>query len=172
MVALKHLLTVTQPGGPLTQYAYDKANNLTAVTDPRNIVTTYGYDGLDNPVSLASPDTGTTTRTFDAAGNVLTSTDARGVLASYAYDDAGRVTQVAYSKSGFPTETHAYTWDAGPNAKGRISQMTDPSGTTAWTFAPQGRVASRSQSAGGVTLSASYAWANGRLTGMTTPSCQ
>ena len=57
-------------------------------------------------------------------------------------------------------------------AKGRISQVTDPSGTTAWTFAPQGRVASRAQSAGGVTLTTSYAWANGRLTGMTTPSGQ
>ena len=170
--ALNRLLTVTQPGGPLTRYAYDKANNLVTVTDPRNLVTTYGYDGLDNQVSLVSPDTGTTTRSFDAAGNVLTSTDARGVLATYAYDNASRVTQVAYSKSGFPTETHAYTWDAGPNAKGRISQVTDPSGTTAWTFAPQGRVASRSQSAGGVTLTTSYAWANGRLTGMTTPSCQ
>jgi len=53
------------------------------VTDPRNLVTTYGYDGLDNQVSLVSPDTGTTTRTFDAAGNVLTSTDARGVLSTY-----------------------------------------------------------------------------------------
>ena len=170
--ALNRLLTVAQPGGPLTRYAYDKANNLVTVTDPRNLVTTYGYDGLDNQASLVSPDTGTTTRTFDAAGNVLTSTDARGVLSTYAYDNASRVTQVAYSKSGFPTETHAWTWDAGPNAKGRISQVTDPSGTTAWTFAPQGRVASRAQSAGGVTLTTSYAWANGRLTGMTTPSGQ
>jgi RHS repeat-associated protein len=170
--ALNRLLTVTQPGGPLTRYAYDKANNLVTVTDPRNLVTTYGYDGLDNQVSLVSPDTGTTTRTFDAAGNVLTSTDARGVLSTYAYDNANRVTQVAYSKSGFPTETHAYTWDAGPNAKGRISQVTDPSGTTAWTFAPQGRVASRAQTAGGVTLTTSYAWANGRLAGMITPSGQ
>jgi len=170
--ALNRLLTVTQPGGPLTRYAYDKANNLVTVTDPRNLVTTYGYDGLDNQVSLVSPDTGTTTRTFDAAGNLLTSTDARGVLSTYAYDNASRVTQVAYSKSGFPTETHAWTWDTGPNAKGRISQVVDPSGTTAWTFAPQGRVASRAQTAGGVTLTTSYAWTNGRLTGMTTPSGQ
>lgn len=54
-------------------------------------------------------------RLFDA----LTSTDARGVLSTYAYDNANRVTQVAYSKSGFPTETHAYTWDAGSNANGK-----------------------------------------------------
>jgi len=45
------------------------------------------------------------------------------VLSTYAYDNASRVPQVSYSKSGFPTETHAYTWDAGPNAKGRISQV-------------------------------------------------
>lgn len=170
--ALNRLLTVTQPGGPLTQYAYDKANNLVTVTDPRSLVTTYGYDGLDNQVSLNSPDTGTTARTFDAAGNLLTSTDSRGVQATYNYDDASRVTQIQYAKSGSPTETHSYTWDTGANAKGRISQIVDPSGTTAWTFAAQGRVASRAQTAGGVTLTTGYTWTNGRLTGMTTPSGQ
>ncbi|MBK7333033.1 MAG: hypothetical protein IPI87_12055 [Betaproteobacteria bacterium] len=37
---------------------------------------------------------------------------------------------------------------------------------------PQGRVASRQQVSGSVTLTTGYAWTNGRLTGMTTPSGQ
>jgi RHS repeat-associated protein len=174
--ALNRLLTVTQPGGPLIQYAYDKASNLTTVTDPRTLVTTYGYDGLDNQVTLASPDTGITTRTFDAAGNVKTSTDARGAKATYTYDGAGRVTRIVHSQTGFPSETHTYTWDGGtagaPNAKGRLTKLVDPSGTTKWTYTPHGRVASREQVAGSVTLTQSHAWTDGRLAGITTPSGQ
>ena len=147
MTAVKHTRTTR---------SFDAAGNVLTSTDPRNLATTYGYDGLDNQVSLVSPDTGTTTRTFDAAGNVLTSTDARGVQSTYGYDNASRVTQIQYTKSGSPTETHSYTWDTGANAKGRISQVVDLSGTTAWTFAPQGRVGSRAQTAGGVTLTTSY----------------
>ena len=174
--ALNRLLTVTQPGGPLTRYAYDKANNLTSVIDPRSLTTSYGYDGLNNAVTQVSPDTGTTTRTFDAAGNVTTATDARGVVSTYGYDLANRVTQVEFTRSGLPTETHAYTWDGGaggaPHAKGRITELTDPSGTTTWTYAAQGRVASRTQTVGGVSLATGYTWFNGRMTGMTTPSGQ
>lgn len=59
-----------------------------------------------------------------------------------------------------------------PNAKGRISGLADPSGTTTWTYAPQGRVASRAQTADAVSLTTAYTWLNGRMTGMTTPSGQ
>jgi YD repeat-containing protein len=174
--ALNRLLTVTQPGGPLTRYNYDNAANLTAVTDPRNLATTYGYDGLRNQVSQVSPDTGTTTRTFDAAGNLATSIDARGAKATYTYDAAGRVTRISYTQTGFATENHTYTWDGGttgaPNAKGKITQLVDPSGTTKWTYTPHGRVASRQQVSGSVTLTQSYTWTAGRLTGITIPSGQ
>jgi RHS repeat-associated protein len=174
--ALNRLLTVTDPGNGLTQYAYDPSNNLTSVTDPRNLTTTYGYDGLGNPVTQVSPDTGTTRLTFDNAGNLKTSTDARGAKATTTYDAAGRVTRISYTQTGFATENHTYTWDGGtagaPNAKGRITKLVDPSGTTNWTYDAQGRVASRQQVAGSVTLTQGYAWIDGRLTGITTPSGQ
>ncbi|MEO8486121.1 MAG: RHS repeat-associated core domain-containing protein [Betaproteobacteria bacterium] len=174
--ALNRLLTVTDPGNGLAQYSYDSSNNLTGVTDPRSLVTTYGYDGLGNQVKQVSPDTGTTNRTFDAAGNLKTSTDARGAVATYTYDGSSRVTKVVHSQTGFPSETHTFTFDGGatgaPNAKGRLTQLVDPSGTTKWTWTPHGRVASRQQIAGSVTLSQSYTWTSGRLTGIVTPSGQ
>jgi len=127
-------------------------------------------------VTQVSPDTGTTTRTFDAAGNVKTSTDARSAKATTTYDAAGRATRIVHSQTGFTSETHTFQWDGGttgaPNAKGRLTQVVDPSGTTKWSYTPQGRVSSRQQVSGSVTLTTSYAWANGRLTGMTTPSGQ
>ena len=86
------------------------------------------------------------------------------------------MTQVEFTRSGLPTETHAYTWDGGaggaPHAKGRITELTDPSGTTTWTYAAQGRVSSRTQTSGGVSLATGYTWFNGRMTGMTTHSGQ
>ncbi|MBK7333034.1 MAG: RHS repeat protein [Betaproteobacteria bacterium] len=136
--ALNRLLTMTDPGSGVTLYAYDPSGNLVSVTDPRNLVTTYGYDGLGNAVTQASPDTGTTTRTFDAAGNVKTSTDARGAKATTTYDGAGRVTRIVHSQTGFTSETHTFQWDGGtpgaPNAKGRLTQVVDPSGTTRWSY--------------------------------------
>jgi RHS repeat-associated protein len=174
--ALNRLLTVTDPAAGVTRYAYDTSGNLVSVTDPRDLVTTYGYDGLGNAVTQVSPDTGTTTRTFDAAGNVKTSTDARSAKATTTYDAAGRVTRIVHSRTGFTSETHTFQWDGGttgaPNAKGRLTQVVDPSGTTKWSYTPQGRVASRQQVSGSVTLATGYAWTNGRLTGMTTPSGQ
>jgi len=145
--ALNRLLTVTDPAAGVTRYAYDTSGNLVSVTDPRDLVTTYGYDGLGNAVTQVSPDTGTTTRTFDAAGNVKTSTDARSAKATTTYDAAGRVTRIVHSQTGFTSETHTFQWDGGttgaPNAKGRLTQVVDPSGTTKWSYTPQGRVSSR-----------------------------
>jgi RHS repeat-associated protein len=170
---LNRLLQVVDPASGVTKYAYDGANNLTQVTDANTNATTYTYDGLNNLITQVSPDTGTTTNTYDAAGNLLTKTDARGATATYTYDNLNRVTQVVYSKSGSPNETHTFTYDVGANAKGRLNQVADPAATTAWTYSGQGRVASKSQTVGGVSRSVSYGYNSaGQLTTVTTPSGQ
>jgi len=171
--ALNRLVQVLDPAGGTTQYAYDPAGNLAQVTDPRGLATTYTYDGLGNLTKQVSPDTGTTTSTFDAAGNVLTKVDARGAIATYTVDALNRVASVAYSKSGTSTETHTYTYDSGANAKGRLSQLVDTAATTAWTYTPLGRVASKSQTMSGVAHTLTYGYNSyGQLTCVTTPSGQ
>jgi RHS repeat-associated protein len=171
--ALNRLLQVVDPGSGITKYAYDAANNLTQVTDANTNATTYTYDGLNNLITQVSSDTGMTTNTYDAAGNVLTKTDARGATATYTYDNLNRATQVVYSKSGNPDETHTFTYDVGANAKGRLTQVTDPAATTAWIYSSQGRVASKSQTVGSVTRSVSYGYNSaGQLATVTTPSGQ
>ena len=129
--ALNRLLQVRDPATNPTQYAYDPANNLVQVTDSRGNATSYAYDGLDALARQVSPDTGTTTSTYDAAGNLQTRTDARGVTASYSYDALNRVTQIVFGKSGTPSETHSFGYDVGANAKGRLAQVTDPTGSPA-----------------------------------------
>ena len=175
--ALNRLLRVTDPGNGVTHYAYDTSGNLTQVRDPGNLATNYTYDGLGNLIQQVSPDTGTTAQTFDSAGNLATRQDGRGVTATYSYDVLNRVTQIAYTQSGAPTEIHAYEYDGGaagaPNAKGRLTKLTDPSAVTAWTYTSQGRVATKAQQVGALTQTVGYTYnAAGQRTGIITASGQ
>jgi len=163
---LNRLRQVTDANNGITQYGYDSNDNLVSVTDPRNLQTTYTYNALGDLLQQSSPDTGSTTNTFDSAGNLKTSTDARNKTATYSYDALNRVTQVVY-----PDQTLTYTYDTGSNAIGRLSSVTDNSGSTSWTYTPQGRIASKTQTMGARVLTVSYGYnPAGQLTTVTTPS--
>jgi RHS repeat-associated protein len=135
------------------------------VTDPRSKVTSYTYNTLGDLTQQVSPDTGTTTNTYDSGGNVATSTDARTKTGTYGYDSLNRVTSLTY-----PDQTISYTYDSGSNQKGRLTQVSDASGSTSWSYDTHGRVLSRQQSMG-VTKSLGYAYDSaGRLETLTLPS--
>jgi RHS repeat-associated protein len=165
--ALNRRVQSTDPNGGVTRQAYDASDRLTEVTDPRGLVTTYAYDGFDAPVSTQSPDTGATANTYDAAGNLLTSTDARGLTTTYAYDAINRLTQTLFADG--KQIVHAY--DQGANGLGRLTRITDPSGSTAWTYEAHGRVLQKQQTVGTTILTTRYAYgAKGRLIQVTYPS--
>jgi len=175
--ALNRLVQVLDAASGTTIYGYNGIDSLTQVTDPRNLTTAYGVNGFGDVSSLSSPDTGTTTTTYDPAGNVATRTDARAVTATYSYDGINRVTQVVYSKTGTPNEVHTFEYDGGTggaaNAMGHLTKLTDTAGTTAWAYEPHGRIQSKTQTVGAVTLIATYAYnAAGQLQTLTTPSGQ
>jgi RHS repeat-associated protein len=162
---LNRVTSATDPLNGVTQYGYNALDQLISVTDPRSKVTSYSYNALGDLTQQVSPDTGTTINAYDAAGNLLTSTDARNKIATYAYDALNRVTSLTYSD-----QTIGYTYDSGTNQKGRLTEVTDGSGSTSWTYDAQGRVVSRQQSMG-VTKSVGYAYdLNGRLQTLTLPS--
>jgi RHS repeat-associated protein len=162
---LNRLTRITDPLSGVTQYGYNALDQLISVTDPRNKVTNYTYNALGDLTEQVSPDTGTTSNTYDSAGNLLTSTDARGKTATYSYDALNRVTSLTYAD-----QTIGYTYDGGTNQNGRLTQVTDASGSTSWAYDPQGRVLSRQQ-AMGVTKTVNYAYDfAGRLQTLTLPS--
>lgn len=162
---LNRLTQVTDPLSGVTHYGYNALDQLISVTDPRSKVTSYTYNALGDLKQQVSPDTGTTTNTYDSGGNVATSTDARSKTATYTYDALNRVASVSY-----PDQTISYTYDSGTNQKGRLTQVSDASGSTSWSYDTHGRVLSRQQSMGVTkTLGNAYDSA-GRLQTLTLPS--
>jgi RHS repeat-associated protein len=163
---LNRLTQLTDPATGVTQYGYNALDQLISVTDPRNKVTSYTYNALGDLTQQVSPDTGTTVNTYDSGGNLKTSTDARSKTGTYAYDALNRVTSLTY-----PDQTIGYTYDTGSNQKGRLTQVSDASGSTSWTYDPQGRVLSRQQTMGSISQTLGYAYdTSGRLQTLTLPS--
>jgi RHS repeat-associated protein len=146
---------------------YDAKNNLASVKDPRILTTSYSHNGFGDVTQQVSPDTGATINTYDSGGNLKTTTDARSAVATYSYDALNRITQAAYSN-----ETINFTYDAGTNAIGRLTGASDANHTLSWTYDTLGRVTGKGQKIGTITKSVGYAYSNGDLTSMVTPSGQ
>jgi RHS repeat-associated protein len=169
---LNRLKQVTDPASGITQYAYDANDNLTQVTDPRTLVTGYQYNGFGDVKQLTSPDTGVTTNTYDSGGNLATATDARSAITTYTYDALNRVSTVAYKVGSTTDQTITYTYDAGTNGKGRLTGASDANHSMTWIYDGLGRVASKKQTLGSVNQTVGYAYTNGDLITLTTPSGQ
>jgi RHS repeat-associated protein len=165
--ALNRLTLTTDPNGGVAAFGYDTQNRLTSVIDPRRLATSYSYNELDEPTAIDSPDSGDATRNYDAAGNVVTATDARGKTTTYSYDALNRLTGAAYADGS----STAYAYDQGADGIGRLSSMSDTTGTTAWSYEIHGLVTGKTQKNGGATLTTSWAYDTfGRLASMTYPS--
>ena len=165
--ALNRLTKITDPNAGISQFTYDANDNLATVKDPRNLTTTYTHDGFGDVTQLVSPDTGTTLSTYDSGGNLKTTTDARGAVATYSYDALNRVTQVAYSD-----QTINFSYDAGTNGVGRLTGAADANHSMSWTYDPLGRVIGKGQTVGATIQSVGYAYSNGDLISLITPSGQ
>ena len=152
----------------VTSYDYDTQDNIVSVTDPENETTAYTYNGFGDQLTVTSPDTGTTTYTVDAAGNRVSDTDARGVTTNYSYDALNRLSTVTYPDSSLNI---TYTYDQGVNGQGRLTGITDESGTTLYGYDARGNLISVSQTIAGQTYTQTYNY-NGadRPIGMSLPS--
>jgi RHS repeat-associated protein len=164
---LNRLTVVIQPGNVSTLYGYDPSDNLKNVTDAEGHSTLYTYDDRGRLLSTASPDTGVTTYTSDISGNLISKTNANGITTTYTYDTLNRLTGMIYPDSA---QNVTYTYDEGPNGKGRLSGMSDPSGDTANTYDARGNLITETRTISGEVYRTSYTYdAAGTLTGMTYP---
>jgi RHS repeat-associated protein len=167
--ALNRLVSVTDPTGGVTSYTYDSRNNLLTVTDANSNTTTYTYDSLNRLISTTSPDTGTTTYSYDPNGNLISKTDANGVTITYTYDALNRLTAIQFPD---PTQNITYTYDDTQyqNSIGRLTSMTDPSGTTWYDYDKMGRVIKETKQIDGLYYRTQYSYdLNGNLKTVTYP---
>jgi RHS repeat-associated protein len=153
----------------LAQYSYDVQGNLASLTHfvqsgaGVQYTDTFTHDDFGNAlkdeISVGWDIlTGTKTYRYDPAGNVLTRTDANGATTTWTYDALTRPLTEVSVRSGAPTETVSWTYDQGPFGIGRRTAMTDPSGSTTWTYERRGLVASRTQVIGGQSYVSKYTY--------------
>lgn len=167
----------TDPANGVTQQTLDALDQITQVSDPRNIDTTYTYNGFGDVTQEISVDRGTITYTYDAAGNVKTVTDARGVKHTYTWDALNRPTKRTHATvTGVPGAAQLiWSYDTGTHGIGRLSSMTDESGSTSFSYDAHGRLLTKTQTAKIGTVNynqtLNYQYDNvGRLSQMTYPS--
>ncbi|NBQ70604.1 MAG: RHS repeat protein, partial [Nitrosomonadaceae bacterium] len=144
------LKEIVDPANGHTQQTLDVLDRITQVSDPRNIATTYTVNGFGEVTQEISADRGTTTYTYDSAGNLITVIDARGVKHTYTWDALNRPTKRTHATIPGVPGTIALTWsyDAGTNGGiGRLTGMTDESGSTGFSYDQHGRLLTKTQTA-------------------------
>ena len=130
----------------------------------------FTYDSLSRLLTAHNPESGMITYSYDADGNMLQKTSpapnqtgSATQTISYCYDELHRVTGKAYSAqtcqgTRLPAGTAvvSYTYDAGVDAKGKLTSLTDQAGTGAYTYDNIGRMASETRVISGVSKTMSY----------------
>jgi len=127
----RRLSAITQPGNVTTSFIYDLQGNPASVTNAENQRTAYVYDDAGSVVSRSSPDTGTTTFDYDLSNNLSFKKEANGSTFSYTYDDVNRLTGILVPD---PAEEVTFTYDEEANGKGRLTGITDTSGTYVYRY--------------------------------------
>ncbi len=120
-----------------TSYGYNVADNLVNVMDASGNVTSINYDWLGRKTDMIDSDMGYWQYSYDGNGNLRFQTDAKNQTIEFQYDALNRVTLKNY-----PTGTDTvYTYDEGftPNYRGRLTTVSNASGTTKFYYDMLGR---------------------------------
>ena len=138
-------------GEATTHYTYDAAGNLVEVEVVGNAIefsggqehtvegrqiTTYVYNGFGELIHEDSPATGGTTFYRDKAGNIEREVNSKSEETVNTYDDLNRLKTVSYI--GASAENIIYNYDERTNNKGRLTSVTDQSGSQTIYYDDQG----------------------------------
>jgi RHS repeat-associated protein len=166
---LGNLAWITDARGGVTWLDYTPGGLLGNVVDANGNLTHYGYDPAGRVNQVASPDAGTSGYQYFPGGSVFTRTDAKNVTATYGYDDASRLMGLSYPDA---SRNVSFVYDnlSVSYGRGRLTNMTDPSGTTTYRYDAMGRIVQEDRTVLGVSYSTQYGYDNaGNLTTVTYP---
>ena len=118
-----------------TEFTYNAVGNRLTVKDPNGHVTTFAYDALNRVVQKTDPLGNKWFYAYDAVGNQTSMMAANGKTTNYTYDSANQLTTIQYPSPDAPV---SFTY----NALGQRVSMTDGLGTTTWTYDNLGHLVS------------------------------
>ena len=133
VVQVKELVSPEQ----VTFYQYDMLGNLVQVTDAKGNKTSITYDSLSRKIGMSDPDMGNWTYGYDKNGNLTSQTDAKGQRIVYQYDPLSRPLEKDYpngSKISYTYDEPGYA-----NGVGRLTSVSDQSGTSHFSYDDEGR---------------------------------
>lgn len=137
--AQNRLRAKTSDDQPVVTYDYDLAGNLIEikVTSADNQITEYVYNGFGEVIYEDSPATGTKTIYRDEAGNIVREINSDSQEVERKYDELNRLKRVIYRESA--SENVDYEYDGvGVNGIGRLTSVSDESGSKNFEYDDQG----------------------------------
>lgn len=176
--ALNRIANFRDRNANVTSYLYDAQDNVTEVDDPTSSAATrYFYSGFGDLTKVESPDTGVTEYRYDLAGNRIKSADARHSVTSSptvnAYDGLNRIMAISYPTGGGSNDI-GFAYDSvanGNKGKGRLTSMTDGTGSTSYSYDARGNLENKTVSILAVTKSLQFGYDGAsRLASITYPS--
>jgi RHS repeat-associated protein len=156
---LNRLVSTVAADTGSTSAAYDALDRVSSFTDPISVQTTYVRDGFGDVIQEISPDRGASIYYYNEAGEQTARIDGRGQRVDYTRDILGRI--MSKTPAGRSSETVTYTWDTpgitGSYAVGRLSSVTDGTGTTSFAYDHRGNLIDKRQTISGGMADLAYA---------------
>jgi RHS repeat-associated protein len=159
VAAVQQKLSTAAGGSITTSYGYDINDNLVSVTDPNGNQTTYAYDDFGRMIKQTSVVTGVTTYDYDLADNLTSTTDANGATTTRTYDALSRVTSAVSARTGSASETVGWSYDAATSGAfgiGRLTGTTYAAGTTTYAYERRGLLRSEQSNLGGASYTTGF----------------
>ncbi|PVM88847.1 hypothetical protein DDF67_12675 [Caulobacter endophyticus] len=170
--ALDRVITKTDPESHSIRYAYEAGDGMVSHKDGRALETTMVVDGFGQTIMETSPDRGVRMYWYDAAGRMTKLIDGDGEETNFSFDGAGRPTGITVPGAAWETVSFGYDATAGGNkGQGRLTSITEESGSTAYVYDAQGRIIQDAKLIQGAAYTVGYAYdVNGKVTQVSLPS--
>ena len=154
--ALKRTKTATREGPPdlATEFEYDTHDNLKKVTAPNDTFTDYTWSDAGWPLTESSEDRGDITYVYDKAGNLTSRTDPTDTVIQ-TYDAVNRLLTIDHSGTAYDV-SFGYDSTAVSFGRGRLTSMTDASGTTVYHYDRRGNIVKEVKTIAGVAYTTEY----------------
>lgn len=131
--ALRERVWAMDPLGQVTEYNWCYCGALQDLFDAEGNHTQWAYNISGQLTAKTYADGKQVNYTYDAAGRLSTITDAIGQVKTYSYYKDDQLAGIEYTETTHVTPNVSFSYDP---VYGRLSQMTDGTGVTSYTYHP------------------------------------